>query len=688
MNRTNPTLALSFLVLVHCVHAPPRPEGEPVESSPTFGDWGVQTEHMSTTIKPGDDFYRYVNEGWLQSTTLPPGRPLFSAPWAVQAKVNAQIEDLLTEAAATEAPKGTAERRVGDLYRSFMNTAEIERRGLSVLADDLKRIRAIETHEAVATWMANPRSSALFHLRVQPPVSMQGSYVLTIAQYRTTGLGLSGQVYYKSDETRYAEHRAAYLQYIALMLERAGFDRPAVRAADVLALERAFANIMWDFAKLREAGASFRLIETSDLATIAPGFPWAEFLRARGLNHLTQVNLGVGAIAPTAALFRRFAVESWRSYLAFHWLNNHASVLPEPFGQARFDFYDRRLLGVNRRKPRSERVVQFVERALGDDVGGLFVDRYFPAAYKEKVEQVITYVSRAFRERLATADWMDEPTRQEAMAKLEAIVVEIAEPGKSHDWSGLVTDATNLVGNYARLKDYAWQLQRARIGQPISRLGDWNMYPHRIGAGYHQQYNKIFLTAGALQPPFFDPHADAAVNFGSLGQTIGHEFGHALDDQGSQFDRTGALRNWWTPTSRRAYEERTTALIEQYNRYAPVPGANLAAKQMIGEIVGDLTGTSVAFRAYELYAADHPEEAKRTLGGFSGAQRFFLATAQQSRTIATEAAMRDIALHESHPPAEFRINGVVRNVAAWYRAFSVDTDAALFLPQQQRVLLW
>ncbi|QUL37614.1 M13 family metallopeptidase [Erythrobacter sp. JK5] len=657
--------------------------------NPEFGAWGVATNQLSASTSPGDNFYQYVNEGWLNSTELPPGYSFYSEPYAVQDKIINQVTTLITRAAnAGENASTPAERRIGDFYLSYLNKDQIDNSGAAGLQREVQAILQLQTHEEIAAWMANPRSSSIFNLIVQPPIDMQGGYVLTIAQYRTTGLGLPGQIYYESELAPYPAHREGYVRYIADTLERAGVDRAEQRARDVLQLETKFAGIMWDFARLREAGASFNLVPVGSLETLAPGFPWSDFLAARGLEDLEQVNLGVGALKESAELFEQLPVDALASYLAFHWIDNHASMLPEPYAEAEFDYFQRSLFGVEERLPRTDRAVQLVQRHLGADIGKIYAQENLPEANRDKIEEIISYVRQAFRERLRESEWMDAPTREEAIAKLDAIIVEIGEPKEGTDWSNLATDHNNLIGNYANLSDYRWAVQRDRIGKPISRFGDWNMYPHRIGAGYHQQYNKIFITAGALLPPFFDPNADPAVNFGAIGETIAHEFGHALDDQGSQFDRNGALRNWWSPGSRAAYEQQTDALIEQFEKYEPVAGVRLKADQMIGEIVGDLVGTSIAFRAYELYAEDHYQNGPPVLDGFTGYQRFFLATAQQTRTIATDDALREIANHETHPPSEFRVNGVLRNMEAWYRHFEISEDSSLYLSPEERVVLW
>ncbi len=650
------------------------------------GSWGVDVEYLSESITPGTNFYRYVNEGWLSSVDMPAGYSFYSEPWAAQDAVLAEVREAI-RAAATSPSTATA-RRVGDLYNSFVDAEQFEKSSLPSIKEELRQILALESHSDVVAWMANPRSNSIFHLLAQPPVNMKGGYVLTVAQYRVTGLGLPGQVYYKSEESSYSDIRTRYVQYIANSLRRAGLDRVEQRAGDILDLEKRYADVMWDFARLRDAGAAFKLVDRTKLEDYAPGFPWQVYLDARGVGNVSEVNIGVGALQESAALFSEIPVSTWVSYLAFHWINNHADLLPGEFGEAAFQFYDAGLWGTKERRSRSERAVEFVQRHLGDDVGTLYVEKHFPTSNREDIEEIVRYVRLAFAERLTSADWMDHVTKSEAMAKLDAIIVEVGEPRAGTDWSRLVTRPDDLVGNYARILEYGWASQANRVGRPVSRFGDWNMHPHRIGAGYHQQYNKIFVTAGALLPPFFDPNADPAVNFGAIGTTIAHEFGHALDDQGSRFDRSGALRNWWTEESRIDYNGRTEALVAQFAAYSPLPGVYLAADQMIGEIVADLAGASIAYRAYQMYVADHYADGAPTIDGYSGGQRFFMSIAQQSRTIATENALRDEALHASHPPAEFRINGVVRNMDEWYSEFDVGPNDELYLEPESRIRLW
>ncbi|WP_299295720.1 M13 family metallopeptidase [uncultured Erythrobacter sp.] len=658
-------------------------------TGPSHGEWGVQTEHLSETIKPGDDFYTYVNEGWINATPIPPDRNFLSEPWVAQLKiyddVAAIMEGILTQPRAAE---GSAERRLQDLHRSYIDAERIEALGVAPIQGGLDRIARIETHDQVAQFMGDPMASSLFHLIVKPPVDMQGGYILSLEQYRVTGLGLPGQVYYKSDEEPFGGHRAAYLDYIAESFALAGLSDGPAHAERVLDLETRFANVMWDFARLRDAGAAFDLISTAQLREKAPGFPWDAYFEAKGIWDLNAVNFGIGGITESAALFNKIPIESWKSYLAFHWVRNHADYLPDRFGESRFRFYDQRLYGVAERTSRGDRATELIQGELGWDVGSLYVAKHFPESSNQKVLEIGEYVRRAFREQLLETEWMDDVTRAEALAKADAIIFEIAEPKERPDLAALETRSDDLIGNIRRLREERWKLDLDRLGRPISRWGDWNMYPHRVGLGFHQQYNKIFITAGALLPPFFDPKADMAVNFGSIGSTSGHEFGHSLDDQGSKFDSRGALRDWWTPAARAAYEQRTRRLIEQFGDYEALPDVSLKSDQMIGEIVGDLTGALIGRRAYELYLQDHPEEAGLVLGGFTGPQRYWLALTQKTRMVANDEALRSMARQASQPPPPFSVNGVLSNLEDWYRDFEVEPGAAMYLPDELQTPLW
>lgn len=659
-----------------------------VSAKAETGLWGVDTAYISEVVAPGDNFYLYVNEGWIDQAVFPPGFSFYNEPWARQTSIYDELDQLFAVSAESEQGPSLANRQVSDFRESFLNRNKINQSALAPIQPDLERIFALESYDDVAGFMGDVRASSIFHLLVQPPVNMKGGYVLTIAQYRTTGLGLPSQAHYSSDNVSYIENRAAYQAYIETVFELAGVKNAAGHAANVLDLERAYAAIMWDFSRLREAGSAFNLVRRDELDQYAPGFPWESFLSERGVHTVEKINIGAGALKESAALFQDFSIDQWQSFLAFHWINSHAAILPDGFAKAHFSFFDKELYGVETEESLEQRALNFTRRYIGEQVGRLYVEHYFSNSREDALMEMLPYIFAAFRERLEQSDWMDAATRAEAIKKLDLILVEPGYPKVGPDWMALETSPMNAVANRKNAMELRWAYQVDRLGKPISRYGDWNMNAHHIGMGYHQQYNKIFITAGALQAPFFDPAADMAVNFGAVGQTLAHEFGHALDDQGAQFDSNGALRDWWHAATRKNYNQRTNSLIEQFGNYETLPGSPLQSRQMIGEIVGDLVGISIAFRAYQLYLEDHSQGSSQVLDGYSAEQRFFLGAAQQTRAIATEQVLRSQALNASHPPAEFRINGILRNFDPWYAAFDIDENDELFLPSDERIRLW
>ncbi len=629
-----------------------------------------------------------MNDGWIDASTFPVGFTYFNAPWAVQLKINDEIDELIENALMSESENSEREERVAGFYQSYLSRDTINARGVEPIRDDLNEILSLDSHVDVARFMGDVRAASIFNLLVQPPEDMEGGYVLSVAQYRTTGLGLPSQEHYFSDKGDYPGQRESYLKYIASLFTKAGIENPTERAEQVLELETKYAALMWDLAQLRDAGSNFNKISFTELEAKAPGFPWRAFFEARGLNALQYVNVGVGAITESAAMFPTIPVEYWKSYFLYHWVDSHAQLLPDEFGDAEFSFYDETLRGVEERDSLPQRALRFVERYIGDDIGRLYADAQLKEETIGKIATMTEYIREVFRRKVKETEWMDEKTRLEALAKIETILIEIGTPQIGPDWSSLTVNANDPVANRKQALEQRWKYSHGRIGQPISRFGDWNMYPHRVGMGYHQQYNKIFISAGFLQPPFFDPLADLAVNYGGVGLIIGHEFGHALDDQGSRFDSQGRLREWWTAETRRLYEEKTQSLINQFSGFEAVKGVYLNSNQMIGEIVGDLTGTSVAYQAYLMHDDATTRTVDTLMDGFTGQQRYFLSAAQQNRSIITSQSLRNQALNAGHPPGRYRVNGIVRNLNSWYNAFEVMPTDSLFLVPDERVTLW
>jgi putative endopeptidase len=645
-----------------------------------FGNWGVETQFISKSVKPGDDFFTYVNEGWIKSTKIPARYWDYGQTSILGAETDQRVRDIVRAAAKASAPQGDPRQQVGDLYSSFMDTDRIEQRGLSPIQSDLNSILAIKTHEDVARWMADPRSSSIVAINVFHDAGNTRRSLVHLDQGNLVQpiLGLPRRECYERTDGSFPADRVAYRERITRFFQLAGIDGAAERANDVLALETKLASRQWNLEQLRDRKANYHLLSVGELAAYAPEFPWSVFLTARGVGDVQEVVLGTDtAVQAQAKIFRETPVAQWSSYLAFHWIQNQVDLLPVAF----------RTAGQKEQSPRDQRAIEFANSRMAQAVGKLYVERYFSEETRASAEELFDYLRRAFAERLATADWMDEETRAEAKSKLSAFKFKIGCPKKWRDYSQVSIQADDLIGNARRLQEADWSCACSQLRGP-NDTESWYQSPQVVDASYSVLLNAVELPAAFLQPPYFDPHADPAVNFGSIGAIIGHEMGHGFDDQGAHFDAEGRIREWWTESSRIHFRDRTDALIGQYNDYSPIKGLHLNGKLTLGENIGDLTGVSLAYRAYRLYLREHPQMKETVLDGFTNDQRFFLSWAQSWRYIAPDSAIRYIIENNYHSPAPYRVNGVMRNIDAWYDAFGVTQDQKLYLPPSERVKIW
>jgi putative endopeptidase len=656
-----------------------------------FGNWGVETQYISKSIKPGDDFFTYVNEGWIKSTKIPEGYWDYGQTSILAAETDQHVCDIVHAAAKASAPKGDPRQQIGDLYSSFMDTDRTEKRGLSPIQSDLNSMLTIKSHEDVARWMANPRSSSLVAINVFPDAGNTKRWLVHLDQgnFVQPILGLPRRDYYVRMDGSFPADRVAYREYITQVFQYAGIDRAAQRATDVVALETKLASLQWNLEQLRDRKANYHLLSIRELeAAYAPGFPWGTFLTARQVGDVQEVVLGTDtAVQAQAKVFRETPVDHWASYLAFHWIQNQVDLLPSAFQTASFDFYGKRLSGQKEQSPRDQRAIAFANSRMAQEVGKLYVERYFSKESLTRAVELFDYLRRAFGERLASVDWMDEKTRAEAQSKLAAFKFKIGYPRKWRDYSHVSIRQDDLMGNARRLQEADWSYARSLLKGRNDREV-WYQSPQVVDASFSVLFNAVELPAAFLQPPFFDPLADPAVNFGSIGAIIGHEMGHGYDDQGAHFDGEGRIRDWWTEDSRKHFKERTDALIGQYNAFSPIEGLPLNGRLTLGENIGDLTGVSLAYRAYQLYLRDHPDMKGIVRDGFTNDQRFFLSWGQTWRYIAPDSAIRYIIENGYHSPAPYRVNGVVRNIDAWYDAFGVTPNQKLYLPPSERVKLW
>lgn len=655
---------------------------------PAFGQWGVETRYIAPEIAPGDDFYRHVNKGWLDTATIPPGLPMNGAFVGLALSTERQVQAIVDAALRQQAAVGTPVQQIADLHASYTDMARRNALGSRPLQAGLDAILKLTDRRDFARRMGEPGYGSVVGMGVDQDPGNPRRYVLSLSQ---SGIGLPGRDYYLKDEEPYIGFRSAYRDYIEGVFQRAGVGDGKAQAEAIVAFETALAATHWTPEAQRDAVKTYHPMSVKALARYAPGFDWAAFLGAGGFDGVTRVNLSTDtAVKAAAALFGKTPVDTLRAYTAFHYLDRRAPLLSQPWVDAHFDFYARRLGGIAVQRPLDKQALEFLARPpVAEQMGRLYAERYFPSDSKAAAEKLVRFLRAAFRERLARSEWMDAPTRKAAIAKLDAVTVKIGYPDKWHDFSTVRVARDDLLGNVMRYEAWAQRDARAMLDGPV-RKWEWSALtmPQVINAYYSSAGNEIVFPAAILQPPFFDPKADPAVNYGAIGMVIGHELGHGFDDQGNRFDGRGALRNWWTEPARAAFELRAKQLVAQYDRYLPLPGLNLSGQLTLGENIGDLGGIAIAWSAYrKLVATDYAGQAP-VIDGYTGDQRFFLGYAQLWRSQYNEGFLRRITLTDPHSPGEFRVNGVLRNFGPWYEAFDVKPGNALYLPPEARVSIW
>jgi putative endopeptidase len=648
-----------------------------------IGAWGVDLGGRDLSVRPGDDFYTYANGHWQQTTEIPPDRASWGSFQLLRERSLQQLREIL-EALPANPEAGSNAQKLTDFYRSYLDSGAIDALGLKPAQPGLAAIAAANNHEELARLVGRPelQLSAPLAMDVRIDEKDPDHYMVIVTQ---SGLGLPDRDYYLKDEPVYTQLREKYAAHIERLLKLAGQPDAAPAAKAIVELETQIARAQWPRAKRRERDLTYNPVNREELASYAPGFPWPQLLAGAGLDAQPRFIVRESdAVQALAALFGKVPVERWRSYFTYHYLVEHAPVLPKAFDDEVFDFYGRALHGQEQQQARWKRAVSAVDVGLGEAVGQLYVQRYFPPSSKKQVLELVENLRAAYRARIEILPWMTPATRKLALEKLAAFHPKIGYPDKWRDYTALQVVAGDAFGNDDRAVAFEWQRQVQRLGGPTDR-GEWGMTPQTINAYYNPTFNEVVFPAAILQPPFFDPNADAAVNYGGVGGVIGHEMGHGFDDQGAKSDAAGVLRNWWQPADELAFHQRVDHLDAQYSSFEALPGLKLNGRLTLGENIGDLGGLSVANAAYHrsLHGA-----AARVLDGLSGDQRFFLSWAQVWRTKQRDEDLRSQVTSNPHSPAKFRVNGVVRNVDAWYPAFKVQPGDKLYVPPDERVHIW
>ena len=652
-----------------------------VAARPRFGSFGVDLDARDPAFKPGDDFWRYANNGWFTRNPIPADRTSWGVGSVLSEEVEGQIRTIVSEAGQRAASDPIA-RQVSDFYASYMDEAGIEARGTAPLRPYLSRIAAAQSRDDLIRLFGTPGFPSPIGVGITPNPADPTRYIAGASQ---AGLGLPNRDYYLKEGAQFDTYRAGYKTYVTTMLRLAGFSEPEARADRIIALERKIAEAHWTPERNRDILQTVNPKTPAQLQEMAPQFNWPLLLQTMRLNTVpTIIVRQPTAIQAEAQLFAETPLETWKDWMSLHFIRNTANYLPKAFDEANFNFYGRTLSGVPQQRERWKRGLSVVNGALGEAVGKLYIDRHFPAENRRQMTELVANLRSALQERLQQNSWMDDATRTEALAKLAAFDPRIGGPERYIDYSSIRVDRADALGNAIRAGEFQYNLALSRLPNPVDR-SLWGMTPQTINAYYSPLSNQITFPAAILQAPYFDPNADPAVNYGAIGAVIGHEIGHGFDDQGSRFDAQGRLREWWTPAARERFTALTTKLGAQYNSYQ-VAGQNVNGQLTMGENIGDLGGLEMAYSAYRRYVAQHGEPP--VIDGLTGDQRFFLAFAQAWRRNDRPDAIRQQVLTDPHSPAQFRVNGIVRNVDAWYRAFNIQPGDALYLPPEQRVHIW
>ncbi|MEL6361362.1 MAG: M13 family metallopeptidase [Pseudomonadota bacterium] len=656
------------------------------EKTAKLGGWGVDLDQRDIAVKPGDDFFEYANGTWLATFEMPADLSRYGMFDELRLEAEEDIRTIVQEVSAKEADAGSLEQKVGDFYGSWMDVAALDEMGTGPIQPMLDEIYAIDGKDGLTKAYASLHGDAPFGIGIIPDPADTTQYIAFVGQ---AGLGMPDRDYYLKDDEKFVGYREAYTAYIEKLFDLAGYDSAAERAQRVIALEKDLADVHWTAQDSRDIQKIYNPMPPAQLKELAPEFDWDGVFTQTGLTDVeTFLVAQTTAIDKAAELFAGTPMDTLKDYLAFHLINNHTAYLPSTFDQASFEFYGKTLRGTEEQRERWKRGIQQVNGSLGEAIGKIYVERHFPASYKEQMQGLVTNLTDAFAERLEQNDWMDAETKEQALLKLSTFEPKIGFTDKWTDYGPLQIQQGKLLENAIAIREFQWQEQLNDLSGPVDRV-QWPYPPQTVNASYNPLLNQITFPAGILQPPFFDPYADPAVNFGGIGAVIGHEIGHGFDDQGRRFDEKGRIRDWWTAFADEKFKEKTDVLGAQYAAYEPVEGGFINGQLTMGENIGDLGGLQMAYAAYRRYvAANYPNGEAPVLDGLTGDQRFFMGWAQVWRAAAREDEIRRRLVTDPHSPPEYRVNGVVRNLDAWYEAFNVSEEDALYLAPEDRVRIW
>ena len=656
-------------------------------AGPELGSFGIDISHQDPNTKPGDDFFRYANGKWLDTFELPPSRSNYGSFNVLRDRSDQRVRNIIDDLTQMEPNQASIEQKISDYYLSYMNTEILNELGITPLQDGLALLDGIDSLEKLIRGFGralvdNTATPFGFYVGADRSDPDRHQLVLSVG-----GISLPDRDYYLVDSDQFIEVRDAYIEHIARILDFAAIEYSQEKAKSILKLETQIAEYLWPRDQRRNRDLTYNPMTFETFKNDFPGFDWDSYFEAAGIIELEDLNVSYpSAMSPIINLINVIPVDDWVSYMKYRYIVDSASILSEKIDNERFRFYSTVLNGVPEQRERWERGVSRVGSlsSLGEAIGQVYVERYFPESAKVQMEELVENLRASVAQRIEEITWMSQSTKDEAQRKLQSFRPKIAYPDEWKDLSSIEISRDDLFRNAQNIREFNYADEINRLGKPTNRE-EWGMTPQTVNAYYNSSFNEIVFPAGILQPPFFDPLADAAVNYGGIGAVIGHEMGHGFDDQGSKSDYAGIQRNWWTDEDRENFETLTSALASQYDKFEPVSGNFIDGNFTLGENIGDVGGLSLAYRAYKMSL--NGNEAP-IIEGLTGDQRFFLSWAQVWQRKYREDALIQMLTSDPHSPSEFRVNGVVRNFDEWYAAFDVQVGDELYLPPEERVRIW
>ena len=647
---------------------------------------GIDHQYFDQNVKGNDDFYQHVNGGWLKNTEIPADKSRWGTFDILHEESLKQLHDIVDELSKQQLVEGSSEQKVASLYANFMDEKSIETLGIQPIQAEITNVDALKSKKDIAQLAAHfSRIGVTSPFDVGIDQDMKNSTEM-VAMLGQSGLGLPDRDYYLKNDAKFKKIRLQYLKYIEKTLSLAGDKQAAQHAQGILKLETQIAKIQWSNVQNRDVTKLYNIYKTQDLAKLSPKIDWQTYLEKQELSDKIKT---IQVIQPSyfkglSPIVDNTSLEVWKAYFKFHLVSDFSSLLSQAFVDNSFDFYSKQLREIKEQKPRWKRGVQLVEGTLGESLGQIYVKKYFSAEKKQRMEVLVQNLMKAYSQSIDKLDWMSPTTKVQAQKKLASFAVKIGYPNKWRDYSALEIKNNDLIGNVIRSREFEHQYALNKLGKPVDR-DEWGMTPQTINAYYNASLNEIVFPAAILQPPFFDMDADDAVNYGAIGAIIGHEISHGFDDQGSQFDELGNMKNWWTAEDHRKFKEKTNTLVAQYNAYEPIKGYHVNGELTLGENIADNSGLAIAYKAYQLSLNG---KAAPVLDNLTGEQRFYIGWAQAWRSKITDAMQVEFLKRDPHSPDKVRGNATLLNQAPFYDAFHIQQGDKMYLPANKRVTIW